>query len=157
MCSFAFLLLFSPTIWLDVGRGEAGWGWTLRGGGEEGRLEKAGSWKWPNHVGNNSALRSERTHKRPHYLGAAPLGQRRLRAPRSPQRCRFEKTIQSRLPGEKHPLVLSHRRPPNPSETKSKRLNRQTVAAEECSRSPRGLLVLCQPCAFKRLMNTAVR
>lgn len=32
------------------------------------------------HVGNNSALRSERTHKRPHYLGAAPLGPRRRRA-----------------------------------------------------------------------------
>lgn len=29
---------------------------------------KGGSWKWPCHMGNNSTLRSERTHKRPHYL-----------------------------------------------------------------------------------------
>lgn len=49
-------------------------------GGESKKKKKAGSWKWPSHVGNNSALRSERTHKRPHYLGAAPLGPRRRRA-----------------------------------------------------------------------------
>lgn len=29
---------------------------------------EGGSWKWPCHMGNNSTLRSERTHKRPHYL-----------------------------------------------------------------------------------------
>lgn len=29
---------------------------------------EGGSWKWPCHMGNYSTLRSERTHKRPHYL-----------------------------------------------------------------------------------------
>lgn len=54
------------------------WWWFVRG--VEERVKKGGSWKWPSHVGNKSALRSERTHKRPHYLGAAPLGPRRHRA-----------------------------------------------------------------------------
>lgn len=31
---------------------------------------KCGSWKWLGHMGNNSTLWSERTHKRPHYLSS---------------------------------------------------------------------------------------
>lgn len=79
---------------------------------------------------------------------------------RSPQPCRYEKTIQSRRTGGKHPLVCCLIAAPRPQffRNKIKTVKKtNTVVAEECSLSPRGLLVLCKPCAFKRLMNTAVR
>lgn len=51
---------------------------------------QSGSWKWPCHMGNYSTLRSERTHKRPHYLQ-----QHCWPACREPVRCNSPLTLRN--------------------------------------------------------------